>query len=116
MQSHSTRQFLSVLSGLLAGAFCLASTPAWAHLPHPIETSGAALAVDHDTQTLVFKEGKGKKPVVLDWNKDTQFIKDGQPVAPAALTNGVSVVIFYKNVSFRNPLLKKVQWSSNIDR
>lgn len=86
---------------------------AWAHLPHPIETKGAAVAIDHDTQTLVFKEGRGKKPVVLDWNKDTQFIKDGQQAALSALTNGTSVVISYKNVSFRNPLLKKIQWSSN---
>lgn len=90
---------------------CLATPTAWARLPRPMETSGVVLAIDCETQTLVVKEGKGKKPIMLDWNKDTQFIKDGQPIAPAQLTNGESVVVFYKNVSFRNPLLKKVLWN-----
>lgn len=86
------------------------TTDAWARLPRPIQASGVVLAVDHDTKTLVFKAGKDKKPVVLDWDKDTEFIKNGQPATPTSLANEWRVVIFYKNVSFRNPLLKKVIW------
>ena len=57
------------------------TSPAWARLPRPIQAMGTAVFVDHDTQSLVFKAGKDKKPLVLDWNKDTDFLKGGQAAA-----------------------------------
>ena len=72
------------------------------------------LALDHETQTLVFKAAKEKKPFVLDWNKETEFIKDGRPATPMAITNGAALVIHFKEVSFRNPLLKKVSWNERV--
>lgn len=72
--------------------------------------------MDHETKSLVFKTAKDKKPIVLDWDRETQFIKDGNPAAPATLANNASVRIHYKDLSFRNRLLKKVSWTStNID-
>lgn len=79
-------------------------------MPHPLQATGTALAVDHETQTLVFKTAPNKKPFVLDWNKDTQFIRNGVLTNATALKDGVRAVIAYKDVSFRNPLLKKVTW------
>ena len=97
-----------VLGALLLAILCLSATDSWARLPPPIVVRGVVLAVDLDTSSLVFKSAKDKRPFVLLWDKDTQFIKDGQPATPAALTNGASVVIHYKDLSFRNPLLRKV--------
>ncbi len=98
------------LGVLLLAAFCLSPTQSWARLPKPIQARGVILAVDHDTATVVFKAAKERKPFLLDWDKATEFINGGQLVTPAALTNGATVVIHYKDLSFRNPLLKKVIW------
>ena len=102
-------QYIRVLAVLV---LCLFALPVWAHLPHPIQATGAALAVDHQTQTLVFKTAPNKKPFVLDWNKDTQFIQNGVVTNATALASGVRAVISYKDMSFRNPLLKKVSWDT----
>lgn len=97
---------------LAATVLCLVALPLRAHLPHPIQATGTVLAVDHATQTLVFKTAKNKKSFVLDWNKDTQIIENGVVTNATALKAGVSAVISYKDVSFRNPLLKKVAWET----
>lgn len=109
MQRFAMRCFLSVV---LVGACGLFASNAWAHLPHPVETSGVVLAVDHETQTLVLKEGKGKKPLLLDWDKETEFLQDGKAVGAAALVAEVKVGVSCKRISFRNPLLKKVSWTA----
>lgn len=113
-KAMKTRFTWKVLNLALIGAIWLCPVGAWAHLPHPIQASGVLLAIDHETCAVVFKAAKEKKPVVLDWNKETEFIKNGQPVLPTALTNGTSLRILYKNVSFRNPLLKKVIWQEPV--
>lgn len=100
---------------LAATALCLLALPVRAHLPRPIQASGTVLALDRDTQTLVFKTARNKKPFVLDWNKDTQFIENGVVTNATALKAGVSAVISYKDLSFRNPLLKKVVWPNATD-
>lgn len=86
--------------------------PAWARVPRPIEATGTALFVDHDTQSLVFKAGKDKKPLVLDWNKDTAFIQDGQAATVAQLKDGAAVRIHYRKPTFGRPLLTKVFWTT----
>lgn len=99
-----------VFSLALLGAIWLSPVGAWAHLPHPAQSSGVVLAMDHDAKSLVLKFAKDKKPVVLDWNKNTEFIQNGQVVSSATLTNGARVRIVYRNISFRNPFLLKVIW------
>lgn len=104
----------SLKAALVATALlCLSSAETWARLPKPIQVSGVVLAVDLDTSSLVFKAAKDKKPVVLDWNGDTQFIRNGQPTNATALPNGTPVVIYFKEVSFHNSLLKKVVWPND---
>jgi hypothetical protein len=108
MKSSLTRK--SFIALLLGAGTCFAPCDAWARLLKPIQLSGVVLALDLDTQTFVFKLGKGKKPFLLDWNKDTKFESDGQPASAAELKPGTPVVIYYREVSFHNPLLKKVLW------
>jgi len=90
-----------------------AANNTWARLPKPAQESGIVLAVDVASQTLVFKRTGGKKPVLLDWDKDTQFSCDGKAASPSQLKAGTSIVVLYKDVSFSNPLLKKVSWTTN---
>jgi len=90
-----------------------AANNTWARLPKPAQESGIVLAVDMHSQTLVFKRADGKKPVLLIWNKDTQFACDGKAASPSQLKAGTSIVVLYKDVSFSNPLLKKVSWTTN---
>lgn len=110
LQSPIRTSFRSKLFLALLAAFSLAATNLWARLPHPIQASGVVLVSDQDTKCLVFKAARVKKPVVLDWNKDTEFVRNGQLAAPKALPNNTRVTIYYRDVSFRNPLLKKVIW------
>lgn len=115
MKSHILRKFIGTLA---LAAFCFTATDAWARLPRPIQIHAAVVFVDHETQTVVGKPSqptKEPKPFVLDWNKDTQFIKNGETVTAADLKQGTSAVIHYKRVSFRNPLLKKVVWEDKPD-
>lgn len=115
MNSGLLRNYIGALA---LAAFCFTATDAWARLPKPIQIQATIVFVDHETQTAVVKSGwptKEPKPFVLDWNKDTQFIRNGQAVAAADLTHGISATIHYKRVSFRNPLLKKVIWEDKPD-
>lgn len=115
MKSRILRKFIGTLA---LAAFCFTATDAWARLPKPIQIHATLVFVDHETQTVVVKPGqptKKPKPFVLDWNKDTQFIKNGESVTAAELKQGVSAMIHYKRVSFRNPLLKKVVWEDKPD-
>ncbi len=109
MKKRILNQGVSVL--LLLGLF-IVSPSAWARLPKPIQAQGTVLAIDLDTQTLVFKQGRGRKPFLLDWNKDTEFSREGQPASATELKQGATVLIYYKDVSFHNPLLKRVIWAS----
>ena len=104
-------QILRKSIGTLAlAALLFTATDSWARLPKPIQIETAIALVDYDTQTVVVKPGKEQKPFVLDWNKDTQFIKNGEAVTATDLKPGVFAVIHYKRVSFRGPFLKKIAW------
>ena len=105
-----------LLGALALGAICFATPEAQARLPKPIQIQATVVYVDHETQTAVIKPSqptKEPKPFVLDWNKDTQFIRNGQAVAATDLKPGTTVTIHYKHVSFRNPLVKKISWEDN---
>lgn len=90
----------------------LMASPAWARPPRPMKAMGTAVFVDHDTRSLVFKAGKDKKPLALDWNKDTAFLKGGHAVIAARLKSGIAVSIHYRKPTFGRPLLTKVLWNS----
>lgn len=105
--------FKRLLFGALTlGALGFASHEAHARLPKPIQIHATVVYVDQETQTIVAKLDKDQKPFVLDWNKETDFIKNGAPATATEIKQGASVVIHYKRVSFRNPLLKKVVWEN----
>lgn len=103
------------IGALALGALLFTATDSWARLPKPIQIEAAIVLVDSDTQTLVVKPSNGQKPFVLDWNKDTQFIRNGETVAAADLKQSGAAAIYYKRVSFRNPLLKKLTWEDKSD-
>ncbi len=46
----------------------------------------------------------------IRWQRHQRHLRHQQHQTAAWLSNGVAVVIHYKRVSFRNPLLKKVTW------
>jgi hypothetical protein len=97
---------------LLVLASCLSINVAWARLPRPVHSEGLVLAIDLETRTLLLKPAKGKKPFLLDWNKQTEFSANGQSSSAAALKQGDSVVIFYKDLTFHHPLLTRVLWKN----
>ena len=78
-----------------------------ARLPKPNVTEAVILALDTDTQSLVVKTGKYEKPVVLDWDKETAFLRRDHQIGAASLKRGETVEIHYKRISFKNPLLKE---------
>jgi hypothetical protein len=88
----------------------LASPDAWARLPKPVKIQGTVLAIDPETRTLVFKERPNKKPFLFDWDDDTVFSKAGESARAADLPAGTTVIIHYKDLSFRHPLLTKIIW------
>ena len=98
---------------LILGALCFTSLEAHARLPKPIQIHATVVDVDHDTQTIVAKLDKDQKPFVLDWNRETKFIKSGEEATATDIKEGTSVVNHYKRVSFRKPLLKKVICENN---
>ena len=115
MKSRILRKYIGALA---LAAFCFTATEAWARLPKPIQIQATIVFVDHETQTAVVKPGqptKEPKPFVINWNKDTTFIRNGEAVTAADLRHGISATIHYKRVSFRNPLLKKVAWEDKPD-
>src|ERR1700674_1332366 len=112
MKKSPSRRILLLL--LIVG-FSFATNFAWARLPKPVKAKGVVVAIDLETQTLVFKGPKGKKPFLLDWNKETEFSTNGKPASAKGLKQGTSVIIFYKDVSFHNPLLKKVIWDDIVE-
>jgi hypothetical protein len=106
-----TLSIKKTVSLFLLGALCMATPDAQAHLPKPTRSSGVVLTLNLDSQTLVFKPVKGKKPFLLDWKKDTEFNRNGQPATASELKPGTPVEIYYRDVSFHNPLLKNVVWT-----
>ena len=104
-----------LFGALILGALGFTSQEAHARLPKPIQIHATVVYVDQETQTIVAKPDKDQKPFVLDWNKETLFIKHGEAATATEIKQGASVVIHYKRLSFRNPLLKKVIWENKPD-
>lgn len=107
MKRSGSRGILLLL--LIVGT-CFSTATVWARLPKPVRSTGAVLAIDVETQTIVVKQADGKKPLLLDWNKATEFTTNGHPASVSSLKQGTLVVVVYRHVSFHNPLLKKVEW------
>ena len=84
------------------------TTPSWARPPQSISGRATVIAVDGTTHSLVLKLAKDKKPVVMDWNKETEFTKGGQALDPALLRSGDTVAILYRTPFFGNLWLRKV--------
>jgi hypothetical protein len=70
--------------------------------------TGTILSVDVDSKTLRFETAKRKKPLLLDWNKDTEFSNGSEVIKAGQIGCPVSAAIDYKDLTFRHPLLKKV--------
>jgi len=104
MKNPTLRRF----AFLLFFALLLNAPSAWARLPKPLQMQGTILAVDMETQTLVFKAGPHLKPLLLEWDKRTEFLIDAKAAGAGALHAGQSAVIYYKRPSFSSPLLIKV--------
>jgi hypothetical protein len=97
---------------LTAGALFFAPGLAWAHLPKPIKQAGTILAVDAGSHTILFKPGNGKTPFRIEWNKETEFVKDGVKCSFAEIKTNAPVLIYFKKVTIHLPLLKKVVWTT----
>lgn len=101
-----------LFGALILGALGFTTQQAHARLPKPIQIHATVVYLDEQTQSVVVKPDNKEKPFVLDWNNETDFIKHGESAAATDIKQGASVVIHYKRVSFRNPLLKKVVWEN----
>jgi hypothetical protein len=90
-------------------ALCLALPyQAHARLPRPIHLAGTILAVDVQSKTLRFQATNGKKPLLLDWNKETDFSDGAKAIQADQIACPASATIDYRDLTFRHPLLKKV--------
>ncbi len=96
----------------LVAAVCLVTCDSPAHLPKPLERQGEVLAIDRETQTLVLKPGKGKKPFLLRWTRDTKFAAEQRSASASDLKEGMTVTVQYRKVAFHNPVLTRVVWTS----
>jgi len=88
--------------------FFSASLQVDARLPRPECAEGVILAIDLETQTIVFKGGKQKKPLLLNWNVGTEFRSEGRQISPATIKPRDYVIVSYKRISFSSPLLKQL--------
>jgi hypothetical protein len=97
----------------LLGACLLIPQHSQARLPRALQASGTILAVDVDSKTLLFKHENGKKPFLLNWNKETEFRNGEKTITPEQIISPAAATIFYKDLTFRHPLLKKVLVSAS---
>lgn len=98
-----------VLIAAVAVAMVCLTTNSWARLPKPVKEPGAVRCLDVESKTVCFKPNQpGAKLMVLDWNEETRFLVNGQSVKAGDLKLPANVVITYRRLSFRNPLLKEV--------
>jgi hypothetical protein len=74
--------------------------------------AGTVLVVDHETQTCLVKPPNAKRPLLLNWDKNTRFIHNQQFTNAVALTERVSIVVFYHSPLFGKPYMTKVMWGT----
>jgi hypothetical protein len=60
---------------------------------------------------MAFKQNRGGKLLLLDWDQRTKFIRDGKSTPAAELSPGKEVVVVYRYISFHNPTLLEVSWA-----
>lgn len=105
----------NVISRRLAAALLSASflvTPStFAKQPRARPAEGKVLFLDRDTKSFVFKPDK-KRPMVLDWTKDTRFVHNWQSTNAVGLREGLSATIYYHSPFFGNPYVTKVVWEN----
>lgn len=67
---------------------------------------GVVRSVDPVARTLILQGGKYDKPVLVVWNKNTKFHRNGARVIPSILQVGTVVDARYQEALFvRNELL-----------
>ena len=90
----------------------------WARLNVPRRHGGVVASVDEDTRTLVLAEAKKPKfqfgwiikPKRFEWTEETEFIRNGQPATPAALSEGAQAEVHYRYETGGKPVLVTVVW------
>ena len=100
-----------VVGGALLSAACLASPSASAIQPRARPAEGKILFMDHDTRSFVFKPDK-KRPLVLDWTRNTVFVHNRQLTNALALREGLSGTVYYHSPLFGKPYVTKVIWEN----
>lgn len=100
-----------VVAALLLSAAFLTAPLASAKQPRARPAEGKVLFVDSDTKSFVFKPDR-KRPLVLDWNKDTIFVHNWQMTNAVALREGLSGTVYYHSPFFGNPYVTKVIWEN----
>lgn len=97
---------------MLWAAVALLPFDAQAYVSGARRTEGKVLVVDRETLTFLVKPPKGKRPLLLNWNKSTRFIHNHQSTNAVALTEGVSVAVFYHSPLIGKPYVTKVMWDN----
>jgi hypothetical protein len=108
----STRNLAWKAAVMLGAAVALLPFDAQAYMSGARRTRGKVLVVDRETLTFLVKPSKGKRPLLLNWNKSTRFIHNHQSTNAVALTEGVSVALFYHSPLFSKPYVTKVLWDN----
>jgi hypothetical protein len=81
---------------------------AHARLPRAIHVAGTIFSLDAGSKTLVFQVANRKKPLLLEWNKETEFFDGRKMINPEQIAPPLPATIDYKDLTFRHSLLKKV--------
>ncbi len=100
-----------VLVGVLLSAAFLTAPSASAVQPRARPAEGKVLFVDGDAQSFVFKPDK-KRPLVLDWTRNTVFVHNRQLTNAVALKPGLSGTVYYRSPLFGKPFVTKVIWEN----
>lgn len=69
-------------------------------------------SVDPASRTLLLRGGGDAKPILVVWNKGTEFQADGVPTTAAAMKPGTAVRARYREALFVRNELKWIAWST----
>ena len=101
-------------------ALLIVTSEAWARLNVPRQHRGVVASIDKDASKIVLAEPKKSKfqlgriikPNTFTWSEETEFIKNGQPATPAALSEGTPAEVHYWYQTKGKPVLVKVVWQN----